>query len=246
MSLEPGSVPFRGSRVAAGMLVSGAVIGLVGNALHPHAAGLDMAETVAGIAASGTWVAIHFAILTAIILIVGGLIGVAETFQGTDGELYWRLGIAAALVGSAVVTVSTSIDGFVMKAVTSDVLDAPASGHATALAVAVGLKEADFGIWSIGIVIFFGAAFAAFGAAMIASRRYGRWLGWLAIVGAAGSTVAGMLQIAASGEVQAAETILLASTMLLTVWTFVLGVRVFRRPSMEPEPVLPLAAGVRG
>ena len=245
MSLEPGPVPFRGSRLAAGMLISGAMIGLVGNALHPHAAGADAEATMAAIAASGAWVAIHFAILTAIILIVGGLIALADTFRGTEGELFWRLGLAAALVGTAVVTVSTSVDGFGMKAIALDILNAPSATHATALAIAVGLREADFGIWSIGIVIFFGAAFASFGTAMVVSRRYERGLGWLAIVGAAGSTVGGMLQIAATGETQAAETILLVSTILLTVWTFILGVRVFRNPLMEPRPATPLAAGVR-
>jgi hypothetical protein len=245
MSLKPGPVPLRGSPLVGGLLISGAVIGLVGNALHPHSAGPDAAATIAGIAANGAWIAIHLAIISAILLIVGGLVGFAENFTGTDGELFSRLGVAAALVGSAVVTVSSSIDGFVMKAVAIDVLNAPASGHATALAVAIGLKEADFGIWSIGIVIFFGATFASFGAAVIASGRYERWFGWLAIVGAAGSTVAGVLQIAASGEVQAAETILLVSTLLLTVWTFLLGVRVLRSPSAERGPASALAVGVR-
>ncbi len=218
------------------------MMGLVGNALHPHTAGLDGAATVQAIVQNGAWVAIHLTIIVAILLIIGGLIGLTERLIGTSGGPLARLGVAAALLGGAVVTVSTAMDGFVMKALSLSSAAAPAAETATALRVATAVKAVDFGLWSIGILVFFGVAFACFGVAVIASRRFPAWFGWIAVVGAGGSAVAGLLQIAANGEVQAAETTLLVSTLLLTLWTLALGVWMWRghedavagAPSLDP------------
>lgn len=139
-----------------------------------------------------------------------------------------RLGLAAALLGGAVVTVSTAMDGFVMKALALSSAAAPAAEAATALLIAIAVKEVDFGIWSIGMLVFFGATFACFGLAVSASRRFASWFGWIAVVGAGGATVAALLQIAATGPVQAAETIFLVSSVLLTLWTLSVGVLMWR------------------
>jgi hypothetical protein len=222
--------------MSGALFIAGALIGLVGNALHPHTAGLDAAATVQAIAQNGAWVTIHLAIIVAILLIIGGLVGLADDMQGTAGEPLARLGLAAALLGGAVVTVSTAIDGFVMKALSLSSAGASAAESATALRIAVAVKETDFGIWSIGILVFFGAAFACFGGAVVGSRRFPGWFGWIAIVGAGGSVVAALLQIAANGDVQAAETTFLASSLLLTLWVLVLGIRIWRGSGNEGAP----------
>jgi len=234
--------PLLRQRISGALFIIGAMMGLVGNALHPHTAGLDGAATVQAIAQNGAWVAIHLTIIVAILLIIGGLIGLTERLIGTSGGPLARLGVAAALLGGAVVTVSTAMDGFVMKALSLSSAAAPAAETATALRVATAVKAVDFGLWSIGILVFFGVAFACFGVAVIASRRFPAWFGWIAVVGAGGSAVAGLLQIAANGEVQAAETTLLVSTLLLTLWTLALGVWMWRGredafagpPSLDP------------
>ena len=82
---------------------------------------------IQAIAGNGAWVAIHLAIIVAILLIIGGLVGLAEQMEGTSVEPLARLGLAAALLGGAIVTVSSAIDGFVMKAlaVASPIAAAP-------------------------------------------------------------------------------------------------------------------------
>ncbi len=229
-------------RISGALFIAGAVMGLVGNALHPHTAGLDGAATVQAIAQNSAWVGIHLTIIVAILLIIGGLIGLTERLTATSGGPLARLGVAAALLGGAVVTVSTAIDGFVMKALAVSLNRTPAAEATTALSIATAVKAVDFGIWSIGILVFFGAAFACFGVAVIDSRRFPAWFGWIAVVGAFGSAVAALLQIAASEEVQAAETTFLASSLLLTLWTLALGVWMWRgredafvgAPSLDP------------
>jgi hypothetical protein len=229
MSGWPQPRSLRWAQVYGALFISGAVVGLVGNALHPHTANLDGAATVQAIAGNGAWVAIHLAIIVAILLIIGGLVGLAEQMEGTSVEPLARLGLAAALLGGAVVTVSTAIDGFVMKALAVAPAGAGAPGAALALRISIAVKEVDFGIWSIGMLAFFGVAFACFGGAVAGSHRYPAWFGWIAVVGAGGSAVAALLQIAASGGVQAAETIFFASSVLLTLWTLALGILMCRQ-----------------
>jgi hypothetical protein len=164
---------------------------------------------------------------------------------GTPGEPLARLGLAAALLGGAVVTVSSAIDGFVMKALSVASISATGTDGALALPISVAVKDVDFGIWSIGMLAFFGVAFACFGGAVVASRRYSGWFGWIAIVGAAGSAVAAVLQIAASGEVQAAETIFFVSSLLVTLWALAVGILIWRDEAGAMVDTLSLASPVR-
>jgi hypothetical protein len=240
--LQPRSL--RWPQACGALFISGAVIGLVGNALHPHTADLDGAATVQAIAGNGAWVAIHLAIIVAILLVIGGLVGLAEQMEGTSVEPLARLGLAAALLGGAVVTVSSAIDGFGMKALAVASAYAAAPDAALALRISIAVKEVDFGIWSIGMLAFFGVAFACFGGAVAGSRRYPGWFGWIAVVGAGGSAVAALLQIAANGEVQAAETIFFASSLLLTLWTLALGILMWREQADAIADSLSLAPTV--
>jgi hypothetical protein len=216
------------------LFMSGAVIGLVGNALHPHTATLDPAEAVQAIAGNGSWVAIHVAIIVAVLLIIGGLVGLADEMTGTPGEALARLGFASALVGGAVVTISLAVDGFGMRTLAVAAVGATGSDAALALRVWVAVDRLDFGIWTMGMLTFFGFAFACFGGAVIVSRRFPVWFGAVAVAGAAGCALAALLQVAANGEVQVAETVFLASSLTLTLWALAAGVLMWRQ---SPIPV---------
>lgn len=222
-------------RVSAVQLLLGAVIGLVANSLHPHSADPDTATTLQAIAQNGAWVGIHVGIITAVLLLIGGSLGLAHELEAAGGGPSVRLGTAAALLGGALVCTSTAIDGFAMKPLASAWTSA---GQDTVLAlqVATGVKAVDFAIWSLGMLVLFGATYVCFGAAMIATRRYPTMLGWAAMASGAGSAVAALIQIANTGEVQAAETIFLASSMLITAWAFVVGIVMWREGADAPEP----------
>ncbi|MEO6578229.1 MAG: DUF4386 family protein [Candidatus Limnocylindria bacterium] len=220
-------------KISGALLIAGAVIGTIGNAMHPHTAFPDPAATVQAIAQNGSWVAIHLGVIVAILLIIGGLVGLADVLRGPAAEPVARLGVAAALIGGTVVTVSTAIDGFGRKALAVAVADAPSTEAGTALRIAIAVNDAQFGLWSIGMLVFFGATFACFGGAVLASRQFPAWFGWVALVGAAGSAVAALLQVAANGQVQAAETTFLVSSIVLTVWTLAVGIRLWRGAASE-------------
>lgn len=218
----------QGLRVSGLLLISGSLVGLVGNVLHPHAAAPDRAGAIQALAVNDSWTWIHLAILTAILFIVGGLVGLSRELVDPSSEPLARVGLAAAVLGGAVVTVSTAMDGFGMKALADSAAGAATADSAELLRIAVALDMLGFGIWSIGMLVFFGATFVSFGAAVVASRRFPAWYGWVAIVGGAGSAIAALIQIAAGGEEQVAESMFLASSVLLTGWVFLIGLRMWR------------------
>jgi len=215
----------RSQRLTAVLLMAGAVIGAVGNTLHPHVA-VSMTSKLQAIAGNEAWAAIHMTILVAILLVIGGLVGLGRLLDGGPGGPLARIGLAAALVGSALATVSTSIDGFAMKPLAMDW--AVASDAAAVLGLAGAVEVVGFAVWSMAILVLFGGAFACFGAALVQSGQFPVWLGWMAIASGAGSAVAALLQIANTGEVQAAETLFFASSLLVTLWAFAVGVLVWR------------------
>ena len=223
---------------AGGILIIGSLLGLVGNALHPHAANADAGASLRAIADNVAWSAIHLAIIVAILLVIGGLLELADELDDTRGRYAARLAFGASVIGGALVTVSTTIDGFAMKSFAAAVAGGGGDG---ALQFAVTAQTIGFSIWSIGMLVFFGAAFMCFGAAVLASGRYPRRYGWTPIIGGVGSAVAALLQLASNREVQAAETIFLLSSLLITLWTLALGVRMWRHALRSPEAGAELA-----
>jgi hypothetical protein len=109
----------RSQRLTAVLLLGGEPLGAVGNPLHPHVA-TSMTSKLEAIAGNDAWVAIHLTILVAILLVIGGLVGLASLLDDGPGSTLARIGTAAALVGGALAAVSTSIDGFAMKPLALD------------------------------------------------------------------------------------------------------------------------------
>jgi len=232
----------RSQRLTAVLLLAGAVLGAVGNPLHPHVAA-SMTSKLQAIAGNDAWVAIHLTILVAILLVIWGLVGLADLLDDGPGSPLARIGTAAALVGGALAAVSTSIDGFAMKPLALEWASASAADAASVLGLAGAVQAVGFAIWSMAILVLFGTAFACFGGALVASGQFPRWLGWVAIASGVGSAVAALLQIANTGEVQAAETLFFASSLLVTLWAFAVGVLLWRaQPAPDPRPAGALPA----
>lgn len=241
------SRPHAGRNLASGLLLVGGLLALAGNALHPHAPDPDPAATIAALATDAAWPWIHLAIMGGILLIIGGLAVLARELTTGPAEPLARIAVVALVIGGAVVTVSTSVDGFGLKALALAAEAAPASEAASAIRAAMAADAMGFGIWSMGMLVLFGAGFGCFALALAAGRLLPLWYAALALAGALLSGMAAVLQIAEGGETQAAETIFLVGSMLLTAWVLVLGVRLWRGlpvPVTTPA-VEPAAAGLR-
>jgi hypothetical protein len=65
-------------RASGALLIVGSVLGLAGNALHPHAASADASAALLLIADNGAWSAIHLTIIVAAVAYLPtGVLGIA-------------------------------------------------------------------------------------------------------------------------------------------------------------------------
>ncbi len=217
------------TRLSGGLLVAGAIVGAIANAMHPHTAEDDIAVVVSSIAESGEWVWVHLALIVTVLLLTFGLTGLATVFEDTSAQL-GRMVSSATVVGAAVVLVSTAIDGFTMKWLTQLESDAFDGTDAAVLGLATVTKEVNDAVWSVGMLTFFGLTFLLFGIAARSNTWAPPWVAWGAFAGGAGSTIAALIQVGLGGEAQAAETLFLISSVILTIWAIATGVLLWRTP----------------
>lgn len=212
---------------SAVLFVTGAVIGLVANAMHPHSAVSDRSDALRSIAESGSWVVIHLGIILAVMFVTGGLVGLVALLSDGAGRPLARLGLTAGVMGCAIVIVSTAVDGFAMKQLAAAWASSSDGQSGTALAVALGATDINFAIWTAGMLVFFGFTFICVGMAMVVSRTFPAY-GWIAVASGAGSTFAALVQVVETGESPLAEAVFLGSSMLITFWSLSVGVLLWR------------------
>jgi hypothetical protein len=117
---------------------------------------------------------------------------------GEPGAALTRLGHAAGLVGTIVLVIGISIDGFAGKALADLWADAPAVEEADTLWLVQAVELVHNGLFTIWIFLLFGVTFLLYELAVALSHTYPRWLGWVATLGEAGSAVVGMAMFVSS------------------------------------------------
>src|SRR6266540_4352962 len=81
---------------------AGAILGLVGNLIHPATSGpAHPAETARVVANSSIWVPLHIALLVSFIFMLGGLVAIHDSITRGRAAVVARFGLIAAIVGTA-------------------------------------------------------------------------------------------------------------------------------------------------
>ncbi len=222
-------------RVGGVAAVVGALLGMVGNLIHPATAGPgEPASTARVVADSGAWIPIHLAIVVGLVLMLGGLAAVCQSIRGGLAGALARLGLAAAIVGTTVGIVLVSLDGFAAKHLADAWLAAPADGREAALSAFKAVDAMNFALLSPFNLVFAGFTFVLYGMAGALSRIYPAWLGWLVVIAGVGGSVSGVIQ-AWIGEPTAVTTAIgIAAPTVITLWLLVMGLLLIR---LDPERV---------
>lgn len=175
------------------LLLSGAALALLGNALHPFfAADATASEVIEEAASSSLWVPLHLGLAIAIALLSVAVVLVARGFIGTAGETLGRVASAGALIGGTTFIVQIgAIDGYVFPALA----DQGAAGSEAAAA----LWALDGGLLSLVVMGYFGATFLAFGLAMHRAEAFAPWIRWTAIASGAAGIVVGTMMFLDTG-----------------------------------------------
>jgi len=213
----------------------GAILGVVGNLLHPATSGPGHpAETARVVAESDIWIPLHLALLVSFILMLGGLVAIHDSISGGLPGALARFGLFAAIVGTAGGVVLLSLDGFAAKHLADSWLSAAPGARSQALAAFRAEDSINFALLSPLNLVFAGFTFVLFGLAAALSNLYPPWLGWVVAIGGAGGAVSGVIQ-AYVGEPSALTKALgIAAPTIITLWLLVMGIMLMRRGAVMP------------
>jgi len=156
------------------------------------------------------------------------LIGVAGVNRSitTSGVTWARLGFYFTLIGTALWTVSISLDVATVDTVTNW-LSAPIDGKEAAWSVVAAVSAFGHGILSITWIVYW-LALAFLSIAMCQSDIYPQWLGWTGLIVSIPMIALGVIQIFTPRSITL--TLIFSVLMLLTtLWELVTGVWVARK-----------------
>jgi hypothetical protein len=222
-------------RIGSAAGIVGALLGMVGNLIHP-ATPIDDPEGVARtIADSRLWVPDHLAIVLGLIGMLGGLVAIAHSIQGGLPGALARLGSVAAVAGITVGLILVTLDGLAARHLAEAWATAPAPEQPAALRLVLAEETINFALAALFNILFAGVTFILYGLAVAWSQVYPRWLGWVVVVAGAGSVVAGLIQATVGESTTVTRALTIIVPTVITLWLVQMGVLLLRKASLSPS-----------
>lgn len=136
-------------------------------------------ESLLTFIAGRPWALHHLLIDFCLLLWVAALSGLAYSFTSAGAWVLGRLGQAAALLGMAVLLWHYSIDGPALEGVADAWVNAEGADKAIQLERGTILTLATTGTFPLYVALLLGLPFVLFGGAVVVSKTYPSWLGWI-------------------------------------------------------------------
>ncbi len=229
-------------KTGSGLMIVGAVLGIVVNVLHPRTSDVTNVSAYAELfSSSGIWVGDHLGILVAILFISAGLLALYRSFSGERAIAFARLGAGSLLVSASVWSVLVGIDGIAVKRLADAWAAAPPPEKAAALSAFQIATTVNLGIFFVGVILLFGTTFILYGLAVAWSDEYPRWLGWAGVVLGIANALVGFV-LAYQGESQlVSNQIFPVVSILQSAWILWIGVLLWRRTAAARQPARAMA-----
>lgn len=216
-------------RIGSLCAMVGAVIFMAANIVHPRSPNIQVtALQVETVAHSDIWVTDHLLLLLGGLLLLPGLLAIQRSIGSGAGAAWAELGNAGAVVSTAIWAVLIAVDGLTSKVVHGAWASAPETEKAVAMRIAEALEHIDVGIFSIYIIVFFGATFMLYGLAVTKSGRFPRWLGWTAVLLGLASFFDGIAQAYTGLSVLVTNLLFASFSSFQTLWLLIMGVLMWR------------------
>jgi len=216
-------------RIGGVAAVVGAVLGGVGNLIHPVTPEHDAAGAAQVIAGSDIWTPVHLAIVLAIFLMLGGLVAIYHSIRGGLPGALARFGLFAAVVGATIGLVLVILDGVAARQLAQEWASAAPGEKAAALGLVHLNETLNFALASLFNFAFAAATFILFGLAVALSRIYPRWLGWAAVVAGLASVGAGLIQALVGEPTTASRVLTIFGPTVITLWLLIMGILLLRK-----------------
>jgi hypothetical protein len=218
-------------RLGAAMAVGGALLAFVGNALHPRSTEYygDPVAWLNHNTPEGTiWLPSHVLILLGQIALIGGFVALSRSLAGSRGHGVGSLALANALVGTALIMVTLSIDGLTVAQL-GDVWELSDTPSQEAVLVGSILYHVIFSTFYVFQILLFGLAPILYGSAMMLSRRYARWLSWSGVLIGSSVIVTALLSLFGVATEFLDAVVWTIQGGLWALWFLLIGMVLWRR-----------------
>src|ERR671918_684890 len=204
-------------RIGGFAAVVGALLGMVGNLIHPVTPIGDIEGVARVIAESDIWVPVHLVIVLGIVLMLGGLVAIGHFLVILDG-------VAARQLAQEWASASTE-------------------NRDIALGLVHANETINFALASLFNFVFAAVTFILFGLAVALSGLYPRWLGLVAAGAGALSLVAGTIQASVGEPTEASRVLTIIGPTIITLWLLVMGILLLRKAGAVPVRSVGVEAG---
>jgi hypothetical protein len=156
-----------------------------------------------------------------------GLVALRDTIQKQSTEWVARLGMLFGVCALAVAAALQAVDGVALKRAVNNWANAPLDQKQSAFMAAFAVRQIEIGLASY-MALLFGVSVSLSGLAVVGSKEFPRWLGWVGMIGGVGSFVGGLLS-AYSGFSTTEMTVAMPFNLVVVIWMILVGVILWRR-----------------
>ena len=216
-------------KVGAICAMVGSSATLIANLFHPKdLIAYDSAAHLETIAADRSWTVDHFVFLVAGALMLWGLLAISDALAQMPGGFLVTLATYSAMIGTGLLAVFFAVDGYGMKAASELWLSAPPSETTAALYAALLMSKLGIASGSIYFFWYLGLMPLLYGAAMIQSGVFPRWISIVAILGGVLGVLAGAgFYLFGYGIVSLFGFI--GAQLMISLWILGAGIVLYRR-----------------
>jgi hypothetical protein len=219
-------------RIGAGCAILGSVVSVAAGAgFGNRTVGADTGTVLRFIAARPDWYwpLVFLGFILGALLWVGAFVALASSLTEGVGWALGRLGVASIIIGATLHIIDASINGFGLAALAHAWATAPAPEQANLLRDGDMLLRILGGTWASVITFFHGVPFILLGLAVVFSRRYPAWLGWVGVGGGLGSVVLGVTMFLGTPEM-----LYVAFAIVVSLWMVAMGVLMWQQADRAP------------
>lgn len=218
-------------------LKAGAVIGMFGGFLGAIIGSFHPFESLSGanatiphmmeMATSIRWTAVHIGIAITTAMMLGGLVTIALAHRFSPSKLWAALGLAMAVATSSLSFAAMAIDGFAMKKIAERFMEANAQPGSPLYIASQGFEDIQLALFGMVILMSFGLTQLLFGLAVLKGKLLPGWLGAIAVLTGATSTVIGVLQLV-KGPTQITIKSFIICAVIYPLWIGVASFLIWR------------------
>lgn len=173
------------------------------------------------------WLLSHLALIGGTLGVMLGLTLIGLTVVSGSPIMFVRIGVLMAVVGGVLLTTYGTVNGLVLGSVVEQLFNG--RGNPDGLfEVALTIWWVGRGLFVMGVIVFFGLSYLAFGVAVTWDRRFADRLGYVAVASGVAMTVLGLMTVTALPVPEFERALYPVVLVVSLVWTIGLALQAWQ------------------